>query len=133
MFKQIKQGSVVIYQVKLAIFDHLSLAVSKKSKNIDEDHNDIKVEHQSTNNVIIVVHYYSIMSWSIFNFSTDDHSINDQIQTVEDKSKAAVESVKTVHSDAKANNQKWEHSQVNDKSEGSKYLDICLSSHCVDC
>ena len=45
----------------------------------------------------------------MFLFSTNNNGVNDQIQTVEDKSKTAVQNIQWFDLNDQANNHQWEH------------------------
>lgn len=76
------------------MFEYIHSLRSENSEKVDKDHDDIDIEHQGADNVVIVVHFDSVMLL----FSANDNSVNDQIKAVEDQTKAAVKNVKCLQS-----------------------------------
>lgn len=64
--------------------------ITKKLKDIHEHHDNVKVEHQCSDNVIIMVNFDAIVLF----LSADDSCVNDQIESINQDTKCTANNMK---------------------------------------
>ena len=107
------------------------LGGSQNSQNVDEEHDDVDVEHKSSNDVVV---HAALDLVSRHALASDDHlSINDQVKTVEQDAEAAVHDVEGLAGDEEPDYHDWQHGEVDDPPHGGENLNWSVSSHGVDC
>ena len=103
--------------------------VSENSKDVNEEHDDIEVQHESPNDVIVHVNLYAggLLSTS------DQNGVDNQVDGVQESSEAAVNSVHKLSLDDERDDQKRDHTKADHEAHGSEELNWYFGVHGVDC